>query len=272
MRLLPPVSPAWKHLGAIRPELVRQHALPNRISVLCGIHDSSANFYRYQEAGLADFSLISTGTWIVGLGQIDRPSAFSVSEQRQCNADVYGRSVAGVLTMAGREFEVLAGDVGDTGTNVSDIAALIEAGTMALPSFADHDGLFPGSAAKGNIIGPEPTSPARRRALALLYVALLSDVCRNAIGGHATTVVDGGFVGDPLYPALVAALRPDRRTLSNIDPHGTAAGAALLAAHNSRQRPVEAVLKQPDPVHLPGLASYAARWRSAARDSTTTPS
>jgi len=101
-----------------QPERQIPVVLPDSIGVLCGIHDSSANFYRYQQAGLADFALISTGTWIVGLADIPRPDEFTVTEQRICNADVSGNPVAGVLVMGGREFSVLSGDAPDTPVDV----------------------------------------------------------------------------------------------------------------------------------------------------------
>ena len=76
-RLIPPFAPAWKALGPIRPDLARRHGLPANPQILCGIHDSSANFYRYQAAGLADMTVISTGTWIVGLSDSFDPAALS---------------------------------------------------------------------------------------------------------------------------------------------------------------------------------------------------
>ena len=39
--------------------------LPQEIPVLCGIHDSNADYARYLAAGLDDFTLISTGTWLI---------------------------------------------------------------------------------------------------------------------------------------------------------------------------------------------------------------
>ncbi len=262
-RLLPPLMPGWQKLGSIRPELARRHALSAGIAVLCGIHDSSANFYRYQRAGLDDIALISTGTWIVGLGDIRRPADFVASDQRLCNADVLGRPLAGVLAMGGREFAALAGNAPEGAAAVADVARLVEAGTMALPSFSDHDVLFPGSAGKGSIVGTPPVSPAEQRALALLYVALLTDTCLDVLGENGTTVLDGSFVKDPVYPALVAALRPKRRTLFNTEANGTASGAALLASHGSRADPVPVDLRAPQEIDLPGLADYAARWRRA---------
>ncbi|PJN92560.1 hypothetical protein CNY89_28645, partial [Amaricoccus sp. HAR-UPW-R2A-40] len=46
------------------PEIAARTGLSPSTRVISGIHDSSANFYRYQAAGLTDFTVISTGTWI----------------------------------------------------------------------------------------------------------------------------------------------------------------------------------------------------------------
>ena len=74
-RLIPKITPAWKPVGRIRPELAARHGLPPGMEVLCGIHDSSANFYRYQQAGLSGLAVLSTGTWIVGLSDAPAPAA-----------------------------------------------------------------------------------------------------------------------------------------------------------------------------------------------------
>ena len=66
------------------------------IPVLAGIHDSSANFYRYQAAGLSDMTVVSTGTWIVGLSDSFDPAALSEARGMTCNADVHGRPVPGM--------------------------------------------------------------------------------------------------------------------------------------------------------------------------------
>jgi sugar (pentulose or hexulose) kinase len=263
-RLIPPVTPAWQPVGRIRPELAARHGLPPDMEVLCGIHDSSANFYRYQQAALSNLAVISTGTWIVGLSDAPAPAAGYAQGYVTRNLDVGGRQLSGILAMGGREFALIAGDAPDAPVAEATIAALIAAGTMALPSFVEQDGVFPGSAMRGRIIGPPPATPAERRALALLYVALLTDVCLDRLGAEGTVVLDGSFARDPLYPALVAALRPGCRVLFNTDAYGTASGAALLADH-PRRTGVAPVAVEPAPVvTVPGLAEYRQTWRRLA--------
>ena len=64
-RLLPQLRPAWATLGPVRPEVAARTGLSRTVRVVNGIHDSSANLYRYQAAGLSGMTVVSTGTWIV---------------------------------------------------------------------------------------------------------------------------------------------------------------------------------------------------------------
>ena len=262
-RLFPEIKPAWSRLGKLRTELSHRYGIPNDIEVLCGIHDSSANFYRYQQSGLSDLAVVSTGTWIVGLRDgIGREA--KVPETRvNWNADVHGEPLAGVLTMGGRDFSLIAGEGLDRPVEAYDISNLIDAGTMALPSFTNLDAMIPGSAGRGRIVGPKPETPTGRRALALLYVALLTDLCLDLMGTAATTVLDGTFIRDRLYVDLVAALRPGRIVFST-DAYGTAAGAALLADHSMRDLGEKVELGVPKVMLLPKLPQYQERWRELA--------
>jgi hypothetical protein len=82
-------------------------------------------------------------------------------------------------------------------------------------------------------------------------------------------ILDGSFVRDPLYAALVAACRQDRPTLFNLNSQGTAAGSALLANHETRTAPVPIPLEKPPPLNLPGLTAYRARWLDLAQQTKT---
>ena len=103
---------------------------------------------------------------------------------------------------------------------------------MALPSFGNEDGLFPGSRTKGRITGPPPTTPEERRALAVLYTALLTSVCLDALRSEKLVILDGSFVRDPLYAALVAAFRPDQP--DPVQPEQPRHGSRLRPARHPR--------------------------------------
>ena len=260
-RLMPPMARAADDLGPIRHDLAHRHGLP-RLRVHAGAHDSSVSFFRYQAAGLQDFVLLSTGTWIVCFA--DRMDLDRLDEARgmTLNADVTGAPLGGVLTMGGREYQAVAGDQPpDPKADPATLARLIAQGTMALPTFGTNDGQFPGSASKGRILGPMPETPEERHALAVLYTALLAVTCANMLDPVRPWVLDGSFLRDPVFAGLVAALRPDRQTLTSPESYGIAAGAALLCRPTGTV-PIE--LTPAHPLALPGLTTYAARWRALA--------
>lgn len=263
-RLMPPFALASDDLGEVREALVAR-GVP-RMRVHAGVHDSSANFHRYRAAGMEGLCVLSTGTWIVGLA--DRVDLSRLDEARgmTCNADVAGAPVGGALTMGGREYAAVAGDQAE-GVRVDPaaLARLVARGTMALPSFGTNDGQFPGTAGKGRIIGPPPEGAAERHALAVLYVALLTLECGNRLDPERPWVLDGSFLRDPAFAALVAALRTGRGTRVNAEGYGIAAGAAALC-HPDRAMPAPD-LTEPRPLPgLPDLTEYAARWRGLAKE------
>ena len=267
--LLPPPVPAWATLGTLRPDLAARTGLAPGTRVLCGAHDSSINYYRYQAAGLAGFTVVSTGTWIVALSDAADPDALDETRAMTLNADPAGRPLAGALCMGGREFSLIAGDQPPDALGDARVAArLIARGTLPLPFFGDDDGLLPGRAGRGGILGPAPQDAAERRALALIATALLTDLLLDAFSATGRVVLDGSFVADPLYPALVAALRPGAAMAFNRHRDGVAAGAALLAGHGARSSPAPLALDAPAPLEFSGLAAYRARWRACVASAT----
>jgi sugar (pentulose or hexulose) kinase len=259
-RLMPPMRRAWETLGSLLPEFAASTGLSAKTRVLCGIHDSSANFYRYQAAGLSDFAVVSTGTWIVLL--TDR-AAMDFDHERvghSCNADIHGHPLPGMLTMGGREFSAVAdGSAGPAALQMLD--RILSSRILALPSFGSDDGLFPGSARRGRIEGPPAQEAQVRFTLAVLYAALLTAECIERLPPAQTIVLDGNFVIDPLYGALVSGLLPQRRVLVSRSTSGTAIGAALLAGHGTRGHLAPLVTEVPDISGLPDLSSYHALWR-----------
>ncbi|WP_236025155.1 FGGY-family carbohydrate kinase [Arenibaculum pallidiluteum] len=262
-RLMPPRRPAWDRLGPVTDAVRRETGLPSGTQVLCGIHDSSASFYRWQRAGLGSFTLLSTGTWIVGLRAGLPAEALDGTRSMTANLDVRGDPVACVLTMTGRERSILAGEDGGPADPAS-LSALVASDTMALPSFVPFAGIFPGSAGHGRIAGPQPAEPQGRAALATLYAALVADACLDLLlAGEGTVVLDGGLLADPAFGSLVAALRPGAEVLVDVRGNGTTLGAALLWTHGGAGAGRD-TLQAAIPAAIPGLSDYRDRWRAAA--------
>lgn len=266
-RLLPTMARADSVIGTIRPEMARRTGLDPGCKVLAGIHDSSANFFRYQATGMERFTVLSTGTWIVALSDHADLDRLDPALGMTLNADIEGRPLGGCLTMGGREFAAIAGEVPAGAVSTADaLGRLAAQGTMALPSFGDADGLFPGSAHRGRVVGPPPRDSDERLSLAVLTAALLSARCLEALGNDGAVVLDGAYVKDPYFAPLVAALHPGTTVLANRQADGVASGAALLAARHANAGQAAVTLERSVPLSLPGLDDYARRWRIAAQE------
>lgn len=260
-RLMPRVRGAGEVLGVLRPELRARWGLP-ALRVRVGAHDSSLSFHRYQAAGLRRIAVLSTGTWIVGLADGVDPAVLDEARGMTLNADLAGRPLGGALCMGGRDYAAIAGDQpAGARAEAAVLARLVARGTMALPAFGPDDGLFPGRAGKGRVVGPAPEGAEERQALAVVQVALLTWTCGEVLAPGHDWVLDGSFLREPLFAPLVAALRGKGRVLVNAEPYGIAAGAALLC-HEGEVPPLE--LEEAAPVDVTGLAGYAALWRARA--------
>lgn len=270
VRLLPPMRPAWEVLGPIRPELAARTGLPADLRILTGAHDSSVNFYNYQSKGLSRLAVVSTGTWIVAMADTVDPARLDPARGMTSNADVSGAALGGVLCMGGREFSAIADQPGKPApADTSALAHIVAGGVMSVPSFGADDGLFPGSAGKGHVIGGGALDAAGRSSLAVLHSALLTMECLHALDHRGTIVLDGSYLSEPLYAPLVAALMPGAQVLCNRRANGVASGAAKLALHG-RGGASQRLPERADALPLPGLADYARTWRSRARASSTT--
>jgi sugar (pentulose or hexulose) kinase len=265
--MLPPLRYAFETLGPLQLEVAERCALPQGTPVLCGIHDSSANYARYLAAGLDDFTLISTGTWLITFNTALPLAGLDPLRDTVSNTDLLGRAVACARFMGGREHALIAGrDPGGDHArpDIADAEALIAAGTVALPSFTDSGGPYPESGGRGLIAGPQPGSARARAALASLYVALMASASLDLLRSDNRLIVDGGFVEDPLFARLLAALRPRQPVVLSREREGTAIGAALLWRWPDREGPVPLDLKEVAAPKVAGLAAYAERWREAA--------
>ncbi len=261
---LPPLRNAWDVLGPLQFEVADKTGLPVETPVLCGIQDEGANLARYLAAGLEDFALIAAGArpivWTPGL-PLDRLDPLRDTGAR---TDLLGRPVACARFIGGQEHAAIAGPQGLAARpTAAAVEALVAARVMALPSFARSGGPYPGTGGKGRISGPRPRSPEARAALASLYVALMASVGLDLLEARGLIIVDGSFAADPLFPALLAALRPGQPVAVATEPNGRAQGAALLVGWTARRTPARLGLRPVAPAVIRGLERYALDWRAA---------
>ncbi|MEZ5932754.1 MAG: FGGY family carbohydrate kinase [Alphaproteobacteria bacterium] len=260
--MLPPLRKAYEILGPLNHTLAQSKGRGASPPVLVGVHDSNANYTRYLAAGFERFTLISSGTWLITFDSDLPLERLAPERDMVSNTDLEGRAVACTRFMGGREFFELAGDDGlRAAPGIEDVADLLARGTMALPSFTDSGGPFPGTGHRGRILGPSPEAPAERAALASLYVALMTSVDLDLLESGGDVVIDGSFAENRLFAGLLAALRPEQTVLVSTAKDGTPLGAALLWGWpRTTALDVEAVAAP----EIDGLRAYARSWRHAA--------
>jgi sugar (pentulose or hexulose) kinase len=260
-RLFPPMAWAWDTIGRLRLEFLG-HSFRGEGRVLAGVHDSNANYLRYLVAGLTRFTLLSTGTWIIGFDNATPLSALDPARDTVSNTDVFGRQVASCRFYGGREFEILARGAPAAAATVEAAARLVEQGTFALPSFTDSGGPVPRSGGKGRIVGPAPKSAEENSALAALYCGLMVSESLDAIGSRHDVIIDGPFSRNEIFAGILAALRPQQRLLVSDLREGTTAGAACLALMPDGTLPRIALhLRAVAPARIKELAAYHESWR-----------
>jgi sugar (pentulose or hexulose) kinase len=242
-RLLPERASAGAVLGTVSEAVARRTGLARSTEILCGVHDSNANLFRYKAAGMADASILSTGTWMIGFQRGLALHKLDATRAMVLNSDVDGENVPSTLIATGREFDLIRREhnAGDAAV-LAALPILLAQGTLALPSFVGDDGLFPGAAHRGRIIGPPPETAAEWQALAVLYAAFSANRCLDALGSSKRIVIDGGFAANLPFARCLAALRPSQSVSVSQSRDGTALGAALLWRRFSRTLPVSSVV------------------------------
>lgn len=247
--------PAFAGAGAVIGER-RLGRAARPIAIHNGVHDSNAALHAYRRQGLGRLTVVSTGTWVVVLNPDCPLDVLDRDRDMLVNVDVDGGPVPTIRFMGGREFAAISG--GWQGAIAhNSIQQAIDAGIMALPSFAPG-GPMPDR--PGRLVGRTPDA-GERAAAALLYVALMVDLCLDLIHSQDTVIVDGGLNAGGLLAGLLAELRPGQAFLQGATLEGSATGAAALAFESvGRDFAAEA----PEPVRASrfgGLAGYRDAWR-----------
>lgn len=262
-RLMAPRRSAFETLGPIRPEVAEATGLPADTPVLCGIHDSNASLLPHLLTRTAPFTVVSTGTWVIAFAVGADLAGLDPARDTLANVNAFGEAVPGARFMGGREFDSLV-DHAPVEPSAEEIAAAIDGGVMALPSFVAHSGPFPGRAGSWTV-PPDTLAPGLRTAVASLYAALMTATALEVCGARGPTIVEGPFARNRLFADALARLT-GRSVLCAESASGTAAGAALLALGPTGDtcRPPEVAA---DGKALPpGLETYAARWLQAAQE------
>ena len=260
-----PLRQAWERLGQLRAEYAGTN-FRGEASVLAGVHDSNANYLRYLAGGLENFTLLSTGTWVISFNSAADISKLDHTKDTNTNTDVLGRTVSCSRFFGGKELEVLSRGAAADLADLDVVQKLINAGTMALPSFTDSGGPIPNTGNKGHITGPAPQNSAEWASLAALYCAQMVSAQLDAVSSTNQIIVDGPFSKHGVFLAILAQIRFPQITSASDLRDGTAAGAACLALMQNAGLPhIDIELNTIKSATLQNLESYQQNWLRAAK-------
>jgi sugar (pentulose or hexulose) kinase len=251
---MPGFAKAGEQLGTYRIEL--EGGAVADIAVHNGVHDSNSALHYYRSLGFTDFTLVSTGTWVVIFNSSCPLSALDKTRDMLANVTVEHRPAPTIRFMGGREFDIARFGWSKSISSQS-ISSVIAKGIFALPSFAPG-GPFPG--VEGRFVGPEP-SDEERAAAALIYVVLMTDHSLDLIRSSNPIVIDGGLVKTGLFAGLLAALRPGQAVFTSANAEGSAFGAAALVFEQIGGKPFPDETKAVASAGVFGLDAYRRAWR-----------
>lgn len=226
------------------------------VAVHNGVHDSNAALYFYRSLGFTDFTLVSTGTWVIVFNSASPLERLDQTRDMLANVTIDRQPIATIRFMGGREYDLASGGW-TRPVREEALASVMAKRAFALPSFA-AGGPVPGHA--GHFSGPTVESE-ERAAAALLYVALMTDLSLDLIGSDNTIVIDGGLVKTGLYAAILAALRPAQTVHISANPEGSAFGAAALVFEDRGHNPFVNDCAVATPAALAELDAYRREWR-----------
>ncbi|MFT3996366.1 MAG: FGGY family carbohydrate kinase [Asticcacaulis sp.] len=267
-----PLRHAWEKAGDLRPEIAEAAGIRHGCAVHVGLHDSNAALAlviaRHQHDAGADLpAILTTGTWYVAMAPGIPPAAVSDSlrPDRDClvNIDVYGRAVPCARFMGGRALELITNGQTEVPASLDKALDVIRSGTMALPSFVDAGGPFPGR--RGEIVGLNDDTPETRSALGLIYVSLIAATSLDMIcPADRPLLIEGPAAHNATFCALLAAMR-DGPVLVCETSSGVTRGAGAMAFFGEHVPPVPAY-KPVLPREVAEIRAYRAAWLAAMAD------
>jgi sugar (pentulose or hexulose) kinase len=255
-KLFAPLALAWRDTGHFV-------GLRGEGRILAGVHDSNANFLRYLAGGQDHFTLMSTGTWIIGFDTDAKMTTLDHARDIVANKSVFGTTIACSRFFGGKEFEILAKGASGEAASLAGVQHLVDRNIMALPSFTNSGGPIPGTGEKGKIIGGTPQTAEEFASLASVYCAQMVSESLDALTSTHTVIIDGPFSQNQVFLTMLAALRPQQAILASEARDGTAAGAACLALMPDGKLPhLPIAMRKIAQAPISTFPAYQAAWKA----------
>lgn len=255
--LFPVLVPAGTVIGEASVTL--SDGSTRAVAIHNGAHDSNAALAYYRMTGLAEFTIVSTGTWVIIIN-LDCPlDALDKDRDMLANTTVLGEPAPTLRFMGGREYDLIS-QGWNKPISQSAVDAVMARGVFAMPSWT-AGGPFPET--HGEIVGGE-IDGEELAAVAALYVVLMTDLSLDLIRSEKKIVVDGGLAKMDLYTSMLAQLRTGQTVVKSAMSEGSATGAAAIAFDALGSRPFRDETSPVAPGAIVGLEEYRDRWRALA--------
>ena len=232
-KLMPPVHKASDRLGTLLPQIARDTGLDLSTPVHCGIHDSNASLLPHLLARKSPFSVVSTGTWVIGMAIGGRRVVLDPTRDTLVNVNAFGAPVPSARFMGGREFEMLQPLFGKTPSKV-DVDAVLKMQSMLLPAVEQGCGPFANRHSKW--LKHESLTPTQKQVAVSFYLAMMAATCLELVGADGDTIVEGPFASNENFMTMLSAATA-RPVFGTATATGTALGAALLCATSAQGSP-----------------------------------
>lgn len=253
----PEIAPAGAVVGKTTVTLADGSS--RQLAVHNGVHDSNSALAYYRMTGLTNFTIVSTGTWVIIIN-LDCPlTALDRERDMISNVTVNCEPAPSLRFMGGREYDIISDNWGKPISQAA-VERVMERCIFALPSWAAGG---PFQETKGRIVGGE-VEGEERAALAALYVVMMTDLSLDLIKSDNLLVVDGGLAKIDLFTSMLAQLRPAQRVVRSTMSEGSATGAAALAFKSLGLSPFRDETVPVAASIIPGLEAYRDRWREIA--------
>lgn len=257
---MPPVRRPSDVLGCVKPELAARLGLGKAVPVVCGIHDTNASILPHVLSRDPPFAVISTGTWVIVCAFGASLSRLDPTRDCLANLDMFGRPVASARFMGGREYSLLMGDDNRPPPSPETIKRVLDEPIWLLPSVVSGTGPFPHRNARWNI--PRDQLDAETQyVVSSFYLALMTAECLALTGADGDIIIEGPFTRNRLLLNMLAAATGRPVVAMPGNSTGTLAGAAVLAAIDSRPPLKTGARIEQGPETTTAMHSYADRWR-----------
>lgn len=218
------VKPANEILGEVIPEICTLTGLQKGTPVYCGIHDSNASLFPYLQSNEKQFSVVSTGTWVITMTINGEEIELNENQDTLINVNAFGDKVPSARFMGGREFEILLDGI-DASYNEKDIQSVLVNQIMVLPSVEPSTGPFQGRKMCWSV-DSNSISDGERAVAASFYLALMTSVCLNITGANGITYVEGPMSKNTTFRQMLSA--STGRDVISSQGTGTSTGAAMM--------------------------------------------